>query len=291
MFRKTLLLAMAAGALTVSACDTPTSSGETARVTVLLTDAPLKYLESAVVEIGRIEILPVGGPPIVISADGGTYDLLKLQDGVTAELGFADMDPGRYHQLRMIVSRVTLTLADDYEFNDGSSSRDIAVPSGAESGIKIKLTAADGKNGPGVDIRPGETVLVVDFDVSQNFVMQGSADTSAGIEGFLFTPLLRAAVKDVAGSIAGSVEAPSGVDTEGMQVTATLEGAEEGTVSATATVKDDGTFKLFFLPPGTYAVTVAAGDVPENHTANTVQKAVGEAEDVTGVELVIAADG
>jgi hypothetical protein len=34
-------------------------------------------------------------------------------------------------------------------------------------------------------------VVLVDFDVDQNFVIQGNPETPAGINGILFTPVLR----------------------------------------------------------------------------------------------------
>lgn len=284
MTRKTLLFPALIGTLALGACDGLTSSNELARVSIELTDAPSDYVAAAVVEIGRIEILSAGNPPQVVVEQGGTYDLLTLQNGVTADLGSIDVEPGVYTELRMIVERAEITLADGYTFTDGSKTREIAVPSGAETGIKIKLRSADGGSDAGVDIRPGETVLVVDFDVSQNFVMQGDAETPAGIQGFLFTPTLRAAVKDVAGSIAGTVTAPDSVKLEGLSVTATRADAAEGDAAATALVAADGTFKINFLVPGDFSVTVVA---PEGHTANTVPVTVGEAQHVSGVELAI----
>lgn len=282
---RTAVLSLTAG-LTLAACDSPTDSNRNATLRVLLTDAPADYLASAVVDIGRIEILPAdGGPAIVVVEDAGSYDLLQLQDGVTADLGIAPIEAGQYSQLRMIVQSAELTLADGYEFNDGTTTRTLFVPSGAQTGIKINLTSADGEENAGVDIRPGETVLVVDFDVSQNFVIQGNPDTPAGIQGILFTPTLRAIIRDVAGSIAGTVAAPAGVTVEGLQVTATREGAEEA--AATALVKEDGTFLMPFMTPGTYSVTVAA---PDAHSANTVEVTVDENEAVTGVTLTITAD-
>jgi hypothetical protein len=281
---RTAVLSLTAG-LALAACDSPTDSNRNATLRVLLTDAPVDYLESAVVEIGRIEILPAdGGPAMVIVEDAGSYDLLQLQNGVTADLGVAPIEAGQYTQLRMIVESAELTLADGYEFNDGTTTRTLFVPSGEQTGIKINLTTADGDEEAGVDIRPGETVLVVDFDVSQNFRIQGNPETPAGIHGMLFTPTLRAVIRDVAGSIAGTVAAPAGVTVEGLQVTATRDGAEEA--AATTLVNADGTFLLPFMSPGTYDITVVP---PAAHSANTVEVTVDENEAVTGVALTITA--
>ena len=296
MLRTATLITLVAAAFGLAACDSLTSPGDQARVTVLLTDAPNPYLESAVVKIGRIEIIPAGGPPRVIAPEGGTYDLLELQDGVTAELGSEYIEPGRYLQLRMIVEKVTITLKNDYKFTDGEHEREIKVPSGAQTGIKVNLQGVD-DYGAGVEIRPGETFLVVDFDVFQNFVMQGDPDTAAGIKDFLFTPTLRAVVEDVAGSIAGEVTAPDDVDTEGLVVTATPADAENGEPVATTLVKEDGTFKIHFVAPGSYDVTVAFpidSDTGEReaewdgYVATVVSVEVTPSEDVTDIEVEIS---
>jgi hypothetical protein len=283
--RTAFLFPLMAG-LTLVACDTPTEHQGNAHLRILLTDAPSDYIESAVVEIGRIEILPANdGPPEVIVEDAGSYDLLDLQNGVTADLGIAPIDAGDYSELRMFVESAEITLAAGYEFNDGTTTRTLFVPSGAQTGIKIKLMSPDGDDDAGVTISQGETVLVVDFDVAQNFVIQGNPETPAGIHGILFTPVLRAIVRDVAGSIAGTVAAPAGVAVEGLTVTATREGAEDA--DATTLVNADGTFLLPFMTPGTYGVTVAA---PDGHSANVVQVTVAENQAVTGVALTITAD-
>lgn len=285
MYRKAALFPALVIALGLGACDSPTADSRAARLTVLLTDAPSDYLAAAHVTIGRVEILPTDGPPIVISNVGGVFDLLQLQNGVTAELGSALIEPATYRELRLVVEDATLTLKDGYTFTDGSTVQNLKVPSGASSGIKIKLSTAGSSNGAGVEVRPGETVLVVDFDVSQNFVMQGNSETPAGIKKFLFTPLLRAVVRDVAGSIAGTVTAPDDVAVEGLTVKATRTDAGDDAVPATALVDAEGKFRIRFLPPGTYDVTVST--LPDDHVANTVEVVLGEAEHATGVALVV----
>lgn len=284
MRTRNAVLSLMAG-LTLAACDSPSATDRDAYLQIQLTDAPADYLASAVVDIGRIEILPAdGGPAVVVVEDAGSYDLLQLQNGVTAALGAEHIESGAYAQLRMIVRSAELTLAEGYEFTDGTTSRTLFVPSGEQTGIKINLSTADGDADAGVEIRPGETTLVVDFDVSQNFVMQGDAESPSGIQGYLFTPTLRAVVRDIAGSIAGTVTAPTGVTLEGLEVNARRDGSDD--VLATTLVKADGSYLFPFMAPGTYNVTVVA---PAGHQANTVSVTVGENQQVTGVALTITA--
>lgn len=282
---RSLLIPLLAGSLALGACGGdvgPMLNGE-ARLTVQLTDAPSDYLESAVVEIGRIELRPDSGAAVVVVEDAGAYDLLRLQDGVTADLAELVVEPGVYTEMRMIVTRAEVTLKEPYTFQGGGRTRQISVPSGAQSGIKIKLASEDGGNG--VEIRAGETVLVIDFDVAQNFVMQGNAHTPAGIRGFLFTPSLRATVRDVAGSIAGSVTAPQGVAVENLRVTARRAGAAGDDVPAATLVKADGSYRIHYLAPASY--TVALDSVPAGHAAAAVEASVGARQHVTGVTLGI----
>lgn len=271
------------------ACSGDPSTGTgTATLRIQLTDGPSIAYDSAIVYIGAVTIRPVGGDAIVITDEGGRFDLLDLQNGVTAELGELEVDPGEYHELRMIVDSAYVGLADPYAFDDGTTERDLKVPSGSSSGIKVKLRAADGDGDvDGVTIVPGETILVVDFDVYQNFKTQGNPNTPAGLKGVLFTPTLRATVRNVAGSIAGTVTAAADDSPlPGLTVRATLQGtpAGEDPVEATAITQDDGTYVIRFLAPGTYDVTVDAftADPPESMPREVT---VGEGEAMTGVDF------
>lgn len=266
-------------------CGDSTGSGA-ARLTVTVTDAPIDILESATVQIGDVEIIPAEGAPVLLTNDGGTHDLLALQNGVTGNVASLEIEAGRYLQLRLVVQSASVTLKEGFEFSDGSRVKDLVVPSGAQSGIKINLDASDGDaNNAGINISPGETILVIDFDVSQNFKVQGNADTPASINGFLFTPLLRAVVRDVAGSIAGTL---TGESVQGITVTAeqTESGLQEALQTATATALTDatGAYTIRFLAPGTYTVTV------DGRTATPTSQSitVGAAESVTAVDFSVS---
>ena len=275
------------GLLVISACSDSTGTGD-ARLSVRITDAPSDYFDSAVVYIGEVAIIPDEGEPVIVSEEGGRFDLLDLQNGVTASLGELDIEPGDYLQLRLIVDSAYVGLAGDLEFNDGTTERSLRVPSGAQTGIKINLDAADGDDqNPGVTIAAGETVLVVDFDVEKNFVFQGNPDTPAGLNGVMFTPTLRAVVTDIAGSISGTVLDGGGSPVVGATVLADLTTSEAlealQTTEASAVTDSAGAYTVMFLAPGEYDVRAAFGS--DTTTAAAVE--VGESEDVEGVDFTI----
>ena len=130
------------------ACSDSNSTQE-ATVRVLLTDAPSNLIESAVVEIGAIDLIKQDSAGacqtsgacehIRLTDHGGTFDLLDLQDGATATLASFVVDAGRYRQLRFIVESATVTLAGGYTFPDGSDTKSLIIPSGAQTGIKVNL--------------------------------------------------------------------------------------------------------------------------------------------------------
>lgn len=261
-----------------------------ATVRVLLTDAPSDYIDAAWVDIGRVDIVPVEGEPIMLNEDAtdGMVNLLELQDAATAELASLDIEAGEYYQLRMFVEDASVDLVDGYAFRDGTTSKSLKVPSGA---IRLNLGTHDGMHdGAGLEIVPGENVLVVDFDVSRSYVLRGNPETPAGIHGVIFKPTLRVTVNDVAGSIAGRVGTGLDLSVVGLTVTAEpVEGTsllEYQTATATAVTREDGSYTIHFLVPGTYTVSVTP---PEGFAADpaTAEVVVDEDEDVTGVDFTV----
>ena len=92
---------------------------------------------------------------ITVSEPNATYDFLDLVNGVTAELANAFVEPGRYTQLRLI-------LAETNEIVFDGTSKDLFVPSGTETGVKLN---AD------LTIEGGETLTVtIIFDAATSIV-------------------------------------------------------------------------------------------------------------------------
>jgi hypothetical protein len=284
--------------LGVSACSESdgVGVGGTTQLTVLLTDAPTDYIDAAMVDIGEVVLVPTdGGAHITLSEDGtdGPVDLLELQNAATAVLAEAEIEAGSYSQLRLIVESASVTLADGYTFPDGSSEKPLTVPSGAQTGIKLLLRAGDGdEEDRPLEIPAGDLVLVVDFDVSQSFVIQGNPETPAGIKGMLFKPTLRVIVLDVAGSLAGTVSTElDSTLVDSLEVTAepTDEGLLEAYQTQTATTRTgaDGTYTLPFIVPGEYVVRVTPPDTMLAMDPDSVVVVVDLNEDVVGVDFTL----
>jgi len=191
-------------ALVLAACDDSTTDlAGNGQVRVMLTDAPSDYLDVAEVCISQVylqgsdddeeaeeegEEAENGGRTVLwdkLDGPAQCFDLLELQ-GVSAEITETDVPAGTYHQLRFIVESATVTLAAGYTFSDGeSTTMDLQVPSGAQTGIKVNLLEP-------MQVEDQTVVEVtVDADVNANFVIQGNPETPAGIHGVLFTPSLK----------------------------------------------------------------------------------------------------
>lgn len=204
------LIALAA-VLAAAACDSDGTGPVTSHVQVLLTDAPHEELDSALVWISRVYLQGGSGfEPDTAASDttsaGGRvdlfhdaanplrFDLLKLRDGITADLtGLVEVDVGLYQGLRFVVDSARVYLAEGLAYENGSTSGTLKVPSGQTSGIKVKLDDI-------IRAEEGDTTsITVDFDVDQNFVIQRNAQTGA-VRRILFTPVLREKSRDAAGS-------------------------------------------------------------------------------------------
>lgn len=166
------------------------------RMTVLLTDAPFPFdlVSEANVTIERVDVVGEFGVETIAEGEQH-FNLLDLQSGVTAALASSTLPAGPVVQIRLIVTEASVVLLDGTTF-------DLLVPSGAQTGIKI-LT-------PGVEVAAGaETTTTLDMDVSESFIVQGNAETMAGIQGFIFTPVVHVAGTEMAGA-----EAEEGTEEE-----------------------------------------------------------------------------
>lgn len=158
------------------------TGGEPATVRFHLTDAPFPFdlVDSTNVTIERVELVSEEEGVVTVSEEEQAFNLLELRDGVTAPLGEVEVSEGTYEQIRFIVNEEAEVVMKD------GTTYSLKVPSGTETGIKI-LT-----NGLEVD---GSTLtdITLDFNVEESFVVQGNPNTPAGINGFIFKPVVKLA--------------------------------------------------------------------------------------------------
>ena len=205
---RTLLVAgaLTATAATIVACGDDASVGAagpgaagTGTLVVQLTDAPFPFdsVKSVDVFVVRIDAKAASsdsadaakatadsengqGGWVTLAEPKAKFDLLTLRDGKTALLGQQALPAGSYRSFRLILdpaqSGVTLR---------SGAAVDVQWPGAGRSGIKVQL-AKD------VTVaKDGAQTLLLDFDVSESFVMKGNAMRN----GLLFKPVIKATTK------------------------------------------------------------------------------------------------
>jgi hypothetical protein len=244
--KKLIFLFIAAG-LMIAGCtksdyNSPTMPG---KLVLKITDDPfnINYVESATVKITKVEIrkagdgIPDGNPFIVVSEDTLTLNLLDLRNGVTSSLPEIEIPQGKYDLIRLYVDEAGLKLKDHpEEFN-------VKVPSGKQTGIKIFIR-------PALQVEGGLTSeLLLDFDLSRSFVMRGNLAHSAGVNGFIFKPCIRATNISTSGRIVGMV-----TDTSNIKIKEATVWVKQDTTVATSIADTLGHYAIIGLPAGTYSV-------------------------------------
>lgn len=86
-----------------------------------------------------------------------SYDLLELQNGVTAALGNAEVPAGRYTQIRLIVDSASVVV--------GGQTHDLAIPSGESTGLKLNYDFDMSSS--------GAYEIVLDFDAQASIKKAG----------------------------------------------------------------------------------------------------------------------
>lgn len=268
------------------------------RLRVHITDAPFPfdYVESATVVINEVQVHEKNSDAwTTVFTGAATIDLVPLQNGLTQLLVDAEIEPGTYDQVRLLVDagEVVLTeeavVEDDHVFN--TEGGDLKFPSGAQTGIKLHI-----ENDIVVTTELSGD-LILDFDLSRNFVFNGPVTHAPGVKRVIFTPSVRATNASVAGSL--QVTALSDNLTPGEVSDDTpLAGATVSVFDATAdplvdapiatgATDADGIALIAGLPPGEYqAVVEAAG-----HESATVGGITIVIANLTSVEVTLAATG
>lgn len=228
---------------------------------VVMTDAPfpIGMVSEANVSIERIEMRLKGSSDdadfIILTDIDTVLNLVDLQNGVVATLAEIEIPAGEYDEVRVITGDAEIILTDNRSF-------DLKIPSGSQSGIKIKVT-------PGIVVEEGLTTeLLLDFDLSKSFVVQGNPSTPAGINGFNFKPVIRAVNSSTAGRVSGKIlRATDNAPLENVYLVLT---GVESTETYEAYTALDGTYTLLGLPTGTYTLTASLEEYQDGEKVGIV---------------------
>lgn len=256
--RHPVLLAgvLLAGLAALAGCSKSTSP-QKGTVTVSLTDAPADY-DSVVLVIREVAVHRAGPEDmgwVSFVPDSSRYDLLRLRNGVFAELGKVLVDPGHYTQVRLLLG------AGSYVVENGVR-RDIVIPSGLQTGLKL-VGEFDVTAGTSVD-------LGIDFDAARSFVETGSGK-------LMLKPTCRVHVMNLTGAIDGTVSPADPASTAY---------AISGVDTLAAAVSDgNGAFLLPLLPPGSYAVAIDAPAAYRDTTLGAVSVTAGAVTHLGSVTL------
>jgi hypothetical protein len=243
---KNLISTLIAAALILTGCSKVQDNNSLGKLVVKVTDDPFRidYITSATVKITKIEARKTGvqdgNPFIVLSTDTLSFDLIKLRNGVTSELVNLDVPQGNYDLIRLYVDEAGLKIKDQ------SAEYKVKVPSGQQTGIKVFIK-------PLLRVDGGLTSeLLLDFDLSKSFVLRGNLNHSAGINGFIFKPVIRAVNNTTAGRLEGMV-----TDTAKVKIKEASVWVKQDTIVANAIADTLGHYAIIGIPAGTYSVFAA----------------------------------
>lgn len=252
----------------LSACGGSSSSSQ-GQLALSLTDATLHQYQAVYVTIDNVSVhLEDTDEWLVVASPTPmkTFNLLELVNGVMLDLGLADMDPGHYTQLRLMIG----STADDgqnifgndhpyanYIIDENGDSHELKIPSGMQSGVKLVK---------GFDINAGElTELILDFDAAKSVVKAGKSGK------WLLKPTIKVLDTRLYAVINGNVTDEDTEPLEDVLVSAQnslteTDGIDETdwVVSSAATMTDENGNYLLILEPGWYnLVAFAEGYSPE----------------------------
>lgn len=244
------------------------------KIVMKITDAPfpVSIVDKVMVTVDKIEIRSVQttsatgdndhveGVYTVISDKVQEFDLLKLRNGITSDLLEIEIGVGTYDMIRMHITASKVYLKDGTSF-------DMKIPSGGSSGLKIRLS-------PELVVEEGViNEVIIDFDLSKSFHVQGNHKIAHGIKGFIFKPVLRAMCVKHAGIIAGKV-----IENETTPIAeANVQIMRADTVFSAAITDANGAYALIGVPAGTYKMVCEK----EGYTSVTVDQVVVKVRETT----------
>jgi hypothetical protein len=224
---------------------------------VLLTDAPFPFDRVERVDLYVASVsgslsadTSAGGSFITLATPNRTINLLGLQNGVTDVLGELELPEGIITAVRLVIDTdlSSITLKDGTVLT-GSSTPGIAWQSSAGRPVLNALIHEQ------IEVPDTGGTVVIDFDVGKAFITPQEIDPASTDEGFIFSPVLRAADGTKTGSIAGAVQSRGNpVEDASLRLYLGNPADPENTWSVLGTAHSDatGAFEFSFVTRSAY---------------------------------------
>jgi len=178
---------------------TPAPESGMGRLSLALTDAPVDDAYSVVVQFNKVSIRGVGATDdIVFDLDPVmSVDLLTLQ-GANSQTVITDevVPAGSYDEIRLFIDSVPGVQDSYIVLEQGGAQYDLEVPSGTQSGLKVKGELSVPED--------GSASFTIDFDVRRSIVKAGNDNSKNGVK-YMLKPVLHLVQDDQAGVIKGTV--------------------------------------------------------------------------------------
>lgn len=227
-------------------------------VRVLLTDSPFPFdsVASANVYVDSIEASATTDTTatawVTVAAPHQAFNLLAVQQGVTALVGQGQLSVGQYRAVRMTIDVDSSSIV----WRNGSRAQ-VNWPQSGRMTLNAFVQPPFSVGNAGADI-------VLDFDVGQSFPYNLFGDGH-----FDFIPWLRAVNGAATGAIAGTVSTSytgTTLPVKSADITVYAgtppTSSEASPVVATGHTDSTGHYRVAFLSPGTYTLGVSKVDNP-----------------------------
>jgi len=158
----TVVLAVAALTVTFYACQKENSSGNT-NLKIRLTDNPFNATEVNVdIQKVRVKLSADSSDDgwIDLNTYPGVYNLLELQNGIDTVLAQGLIPTGTLREVRFVLGTENSIMID-------STVYPLTIPSGSESGLKIKLNK---------QLNASVDSLIIDFDAALSILQTGTGE-------------------------------------------------------------------------------------------------------------------
>lgn len=159
--RQVLSLLVAASSLFVIAGCDKENDDATTELNIRLTDNPFNATAVNVdIEQVRVKLREEGDNWITLNTHAGIYNLLDYQNGIDTLLAQGVVPVGPLKEIRFV-------LGTDNSIEIDGNIYPLTIPSGSESGLKIKLNKT---------LAAGSDLVLIDFDAALSIFQTGTGE-------------------------------------------------------------------------------------------------------------------